>query len=422
MILSVLCMAVQNEDHLENFLPILLEMANELVSSQLSEVIVVVGQGEHTERKLRLAASLGLQVIQSNESGYGSALKAGLAAARGQYVLTLDEDSNLDEALLKQLWLARQDAEIVVASRHLFSSDKAAPLSRFWFSRILNDLYQELLHLPVRDMTGSFRLYQTKIFRDMELQSENIGILPELLVRALANGWRIHEIPVHLPQRSDESSLARVLQFGASYFKTLFWLWRFRNSIDAADYDLRAFNSKIYFQRFWQRRRHKIITNWIRDETQILDIGCGSSQILLDLKSAIGLDIRQNKLRLMKNFGKTVVNGTLFTLPFPDQSFDCVICSEVIEHVRYDEQIYSEFNRVLRHGGTLILGTPDYGSIIWVAIEFLYKHIIPGGYADEHITHYTLKSLRSITQKFGFRVLESDLILSAEIILRCIKE
>src|SRR5207253_88977 len=81
--------------------------------------------------------------------------------------------------------------------------------------------------------------------------------------------------------------------------------------------------------------------------------------------------------------------GSIFELPFKDASFDCVICSEVIEHVPADEKVFSELLRVLEPGGRLILGTPDYDRWRWRALEWVYGKVSPGGYADEHITHYS---------------------------------
>ena len=150
--------------------------------------------------------------------------------------------------------------------------------------------------------------------------------------------------------------------------------------------------------------------------------GCGSSRILRDLDGVVGLDIRLNKLRYMRQYSQKLVGGTIFTLPFLDESFECVICSEVIEHVAYDEQIFSEMYRVLCRGGTLIIGTPDYGSRLWVLIEAIYKRVMPDGYADEHITHYTLATLKERLEHHGFRWQQGSSILGAEIILRLEKE
>ena len=44
------------------------------------------------------------------------------------------------------------------------------------------------------------------------------------------------------------------------------------------------------------------------------------------------------------------------------QQPDCVVCSQVIEHIPFDAVIFTELRRVLRPDGLLILGTPDYAT------------------------------------------------------------
>ena len=67
-------------------------------------------------------------------------------------------------------------------------------------------------------------------------------------------------------------------------------MWTLRNSIASADYDERAFYSLIPLQRYWQRRRHAIISRVARDAGRTLDVGCGSSIIMQSLNNAVGLD------------------------------------------------------------------------------------------------------------------------------------
>ncbi len=77
--------------------------------------------------------------------------------------------------------------------------------------------------------------------------------------------------------------------------------------------------------------------------------------------------------------------------------------------------------RVLRTGGRLILGTPDYATIGWRIIEPIYGFLMPGGYKDEHITHYTLGLLREILARHGIAIEETAYIARSELILRCRK-
>jgi hypothetical protein len=64
-----------------------------------------------------------------------------------------------------------------------------------------------------------------------------------------------------------------------------------------------------------------------------------------------------------------------------------------------------------------VLGTPDYDTWEWVTLEKLYRVFAPGGYADEHISHYTLNELLQIFQSRGFTHEETRYILHGELIL-----
>jgi ubiquinone/menaquinone biosynthesis C-methylase UbiE len=76
------------------------------------------------------------------------------------------------------------------------------------------------------------------------------------------------------------------------------------------------------------------------------------------------------------------VQASGFSLPFANESFPCVACSRVIEHVARESPIIDELCRVLTPGGRLILGTPDYGGWQWPLFEAAYAKFASGGYAD----------------------------------------
>jgi SAM-dependent methyltransferase len=208
------------------------------------------------------------------------------------------------------------------------------------------------------------------------------------------------------------------VRFGWDLTRAAFRLWHLRNSINSADYDDRAFYSLIPVQRYWQRRRHHVTTLWARGAERILDAGCGSSMIIQSLNNAIGMDINRDKLRFLRRLGIPLLRASSFALPFKDDVFDCVISSQVIEHVAYEEVLFSEMWRVIQPGGMLIVGTPDYATIGWQIIEPLYGFLLPGGYRDEHITHYTRASLTAILERNGFIHEETAYVARSELIMR----
>jgi ubiquinone/menaquinone biosynthesis C-methylase UbiE len=112
-----------------------------------------------------------------------------------------------------------------------------------------------------------------------------------------------------------------------------------------------------------------------------------------------------------------LVQGSAFHLPFGDASFPCVLCSQVIEHVPKDSPILDELCRVLKPGGRLVLGTPDYSRWQWVAIEAVYQRVLPSAYADEHIAHYSRQELLELLGARGYQHEETRYILGGELIM-----
>ena len=70
---------------------------------------------------------------------------------------------------------------------------------------------------------------------------------------------------------------------------------------------------------------------------------------------------------------------------------------------------------MLQPGGRLVLGTPDYANWQWVYIEKLYG-MVPGGYKDEHISHYTNAELARSWPSAVLAFEEERYILRGELI------
>ena len=191
----------------------------------------------------------------------------------------------------------------------------------------------------------------------------------------------------------------------------------------AVDYDEKAFNSRIPIQRYWQRKRFKYITEFSKGHI-VLDLGCGSSRIIQKLQEegrGIGLDFSYNKLHYLKNKVEGMyVCGNVQKLGFKDESVDCVIYSNVIEHINSPKDSIAEITRVLKEGGCLILATPDYGSKSWRLIEKVYDLIKLGNsYKKEHISPLTLAQIYKLIQ--GYVIKDVVKIFGSEVIIKCRK-
>ncbi len=380
------------------------------------EIITVDGGSRDGTREV--AAELGARVVDERRRGYAGALTTGFAEARGDYILTLDADMSHEPAFVAKMWRARHQADVVIASRYVRGGVAYAAFSRRALSRVLNLFLRWLLSMPVRDLSSGFRLYRRDAVQDLDLEGCNFEVLEEILVKAYARGFSVTEVPFTYFPREEGSSHARLFRFGLDLGRSAIKLWRLRNSLESADYDERAFYSRIPPQRYWQRRRHHLVAGWARAAGRTLDIGCGSSLIIQSLNDAVALEYNFDKVRYLRNHGVPVLQGSAFALPFKGESFDCVISSQVIEHIPFDEALFTEMRRVLRPGGMLIIGTPDYATMGWRIVEPLYGFLMPGGYRDEHITHYTRAGLHGILARNGFAHEETAYIFRSELIMR----
>ncbi len=360
----------------------------------------------------------GFCTVTPEVPGYGNALAAGFRAAKGRYIMTLGDEMDEIGPVIRELWASRDLADVVIASRYVDGGIAEIGQLRRILSRVFNLGLMRALSLSVRDASSAFRIYQARSVRDMTIEQSGYDALVEILVRAYADGRTLAEIPVHYAPRSPSRTVSQSLELAFSALRTFFWAWKVRNSIMSADYDARAHDSWIPLQRYWQRQRYRHITALAEGEGACLDVGAGSSKMISALPpGSVALDVLINKLRYSRRYGKPLVQGSVFNLPFPDKSFPCVICSQVIEHIPDDARVFGELCRVLKPGGLLILGTPDYDRWEWVWTERAYQLAAPNAYADEHITHYTYDDLVERFSARGYAHEATRYILRGELIL-----
>ncbi|MBN1793928.1 MAG: glycosyltransferase [Candidatus Omnitrophica bacterium] len=417
--ISVVIPVLNEADNMRSLLPELEDVLSGLGCS--FEILVIDGGSTDTTRQV--AASCGATVISQREKGYGVAVREGIGAARGDFIITMDGDLSHRPAFVARMWEARHRAGLIIGSRYIPEGSAQMPLHRYILSIILNAFFAVGLSIAVKDISSGYRMYNRKIFAEIDIEARDFEVQQELLIKAIARGWRVLEVPFHYRARGRGLSHARLLRFGWRYIVTFVRMWRLRNSVSGADYDERACASRMPQRRYWYRRRHNTVFHLLdnaRRVTKVLDVGCGTGRIIMDMPAAYALDINFYKLRYLKRTHRLLVQARGEALPFYAGSFDCVICTEVIAHTR-EADLLDEVGRVLRPGGILILSTADSGTLMRRVLRLLHGLINADRYTDIQTTRYTCRYLKAILEGRGYDILECRRLLNAHFTLKAQK-
>jgi SAM-dependent methyltransferase len=136
------------------------------------------------------------------------------------------------------------------------------------------------------------------------------------------------------------------------------------------------FRDKVYLalkkNLFNYRFRKWKIAKHVPASGRILDIGSGTAPVSPDLTRTVVADLSEEALRHLACESKSVQSITAMT--FDAASFDCVLCSEVLEHVPDDLLALSELRRVLRPGGVLVVTVP-FQKRYWAEDDEFVGHV-----------------------------------------------
>ena len=146
----------------------------------------------------------------------------------------------------------------------------------------------------------------------------------------------------------------------------------------------------------------------IGPSTRVIDVGCGAGRHAFEAyrrgADVVAFDRAESELRsvdtilcAMAEAGEVpatasakVVVGDALSLPYADQTFDCVIASEILEHIPEDDAAIAELTRVLRVGGTLVVSVPRWlpERVCWLLSDEYHSN--EGG----HVRIYRANQLR----------------------------
>ena len=165
---------------------------------------ILIADNGSTDGSVALASANGARVIPVSQRGYGHALRAGLAAANGHYIIMGDADMSYDFSKIAPfLEKLRSGAELVMGCRLPSGGGSidagAMPWKHRWIGNpILTFIGRILFKCPSHDFHCGLRALRKTAFEMLDLRTGGMEFASEMVIKASLRGMRIEEVPITL--------------------------------------------------------------------------------------------------------------------------------------------------------------------------------------------------------------------------------
>jgi glycosyltransferase involved in cell wall biosynthesis len=162
---------------------------------------VIVADNGSTDGSQRIAQDCGARLVNVEQRGYGSALRGGIAAARGKYVVMGDADASYDFSHIPRFLAGlRAGSDLVMGNRFLGGiAEGAMPrLHRYLGNPALTWLGRLFFKAPCGDFYCGLRGFRKDAYEKMGLRTAGMEFATEMVVKAALLGMRVSEVPTTL--------------------------------------------------------------------------------------------------------------------------------------------------------------------------------------------------------------------------------
>jgi glycosyltransferase involved in cell wall biosynthesis len=162
---------------------------------------VVVADNGSTDGSIQIAEERGARVVQVPERGYGAALRAGIAASQGSYIIMGDADDSYDFTDVPRfVEKLREGNDVVMGNRFKGGIQPGAmPWHHRYFGNPgLTGLLNLFFHAGIGDSHCGMRAFTRAVYDRMDLRSTGMEFASEFVIKAAQLGARIAEIPITL--------------------------------------------------------------------------------------------------------------------------------------------------------------------------------------------------------------------------------
>jgi len=150
---------------------------------------------------------------------------------------------------------------------------------------------------------------------------------------------------------------------------------------------------------------------------KFLDIGCATGYMINKIQQdsdweVYGVELSQKPAEFMRDVLKlkNINRGDLFSANYPDNFFDCINISDVLEHVPNPVALLDECRRILKSNGIIMLGVPNGYNDSRGLIHYYKKFNEAGCHASGHVFFFQKPTFDFLFKQTGFEVVETETV------------
>jgi len=344
-----------------------------------------------------------LWIRHEKNRGKGAAIRTGLSHVDTALVVIHDADLEYhprDLLQMIELFLS-EDADAVFGSRFMPGGYKRALFFRHALgNKLLTFLCDLVCDLNLTDMETCYKMVRADLLKSIPLQSSTFDVEPELVIKLAKRGAKIFEVPISYSGRTYGEGKKIGWKDGA---RALWAILRYSLS------DRIYVGDEAGAEVLERLNRAPRFTQWMADVIRpyigdrVLEVGAGTGNMSVHLMPRSvywATDVNPHyldklcSLRSTRPYMRVAYTNAVDAGTFPaGQSFDTVVCLNVVEHIRDDVRALRNIRNSLSNGGRAIILVPCgpglYGSL------------------DEvlgHCRRYTSEQLTVVSREAGFHV------------------
>lgn len=217
--LSIIIPCLNESENLKRLIP---EIKSSIKKKFTYEILIV--DGIYKDKKtLDISSKNNIKYFNRKKNNdYGNAVRLGIKHSSGKHILFMDGDYSHDPKFIIKLYNKRKN-DVVIASRYINGGNSDNTLILKFLSKLLNLFYNIVLNLNLKDVSNSFKLYNGKQLKKLDLNCNHFDIIEEIIFKFKLNNKnsKFKELPYHFRQRKHGKTKRNLIIIFAYLFSIL---------------------------------------------------------------------------------------------------------------------------------------------------------------------------------------------------------